>query len=179
MQDRDICLYFGDGVGAAIMVPAEEGYGVIAHDLGADGSGYYALAAPAGGSRTPITMERLANGLQYAKMDGKAIWNFATQIFSHTILKSLQKAGLTVADLNFIISHQANINIIKSGMDSLGLEMTKTYTNIDVYGNTGGASVLIALSEALEKQLIKHKDYVAIVSFGGGLAYGSLIIKWS
>ena len=178
MNDRGICVYFGDGVGAALLTPCEEGYGFLSENLGADGSGYYALAAPAGGSRLPISVDILQKGLHYAKMDGKAIWNFATTIFSDTIKKSLDKINKDVSDLDFVISHQANYNIIKVGMESLGLDMSKTYTNIEHYGNTGGASVFIALTEAVNKGFIKHGDLIALVSFGGGLAYGSLIMRW-
>ena len=177
-KDRSICVYFGDGVGAAVLQPVEEGYGILAHTLGADGSGYNVLAAPAGGSRMPINEEILKQGLNYAKMDGKSIWEFATRVFPESVAQSAKKANIEVSDIDFLISHQANINIIKVGMEKLGLPMTKTYTNIDRYGNTGGASVFIALTEAVDKGLIKRDDNLALVAFGGGLAYGSIIIRW-
>ena len=179
MNDRGICVYFGDGVGAAILSEVPKNYGILAHDLGADGSGYYALAAPAGGSRMPLNKERFEKGLQYAKMDGKAIWNFATHIFKETILKSLKRADLSIDNLDFIISHQANYNIIVEGMKSLNLGMDKTYIDIDKCGNTGGASVYIALAEAYRKGKMKKGDVVALVAFGGGLAYGSIVLRWN
>ena len=178
MEDRSICVYFGDGVGAAIVQNVCDGSGFISYKLGADGSGYYALAAEAGGSRKPIDEEAIKNKLHYAKMNGKAIWAFATQVFKKVIEESLEKVDLSIQDLDFVISHQANFNIIKYGMDDLGLPLEKTYINIDKYGNTGGASVFIALTEAVEKNLIKKNDTIALVAFGGGLAYGAVVLKW-
>lgn len=177
-EDRSICVYFGDGVGAAVLQQVEEGYGIMAHSLGADGSGYDALAAPAGGSKLPLSENTFKKGLHFAKMDGKQIWEFATRIFSESITKTLDKLKLTVNELDYVISHQANINIIKVGMDRLGMPMSKTYTNISKYGNTGGASVFIALCEAVKKGNIKKGDNIALVAFGGGLAYGSVVMKW-
>lgn len=179
MDDRSICVYFGDGVGAVILSEVDAPYGFIAEDLGADGSGYYALEAEAGGSRLPITEQLIREKRHFAKMDGKAIWDFATAIFPESINQTLIRANMTIDHIDFVISHQANINIIKEGMKSLGLDMSKTYTNIDKYGNTGGASVYIALAEAFEKGLIKKGDIIVLVAFGGGLAYGSLLMRWA
>jgi 3-oxoacyl-[acyl-carrier-protein] synthase III len=133
----------------------------------------------AGGTRMPATIETVQHGQHYFTMQPKTVWEFATGAFPRAVRTALSRAGLTVDDVDFLISHQANINIIRFGMDALGIPMTKTYTTLDKYGNTSGASVAITLDEAHRQGLIRRGDLVVLVGFGGGLAWGSAIVRWT
>lgn len=187
-QDRTTCVFFGDGAGAAILRPAAEGYGFLGFDLGADGAGHEAIIIPAGGSRMGMTPDALVpreeaygqtRSLGDARMDGKAVYEFATGVFPRTVNASLERAQLRVPDVDFLISHQANKNIIKEGMGALGLSMDKTYVNLDRYGNCSSASIPIALREALDAGLVKRDDTVVLVGFGAGLSWGSTVMRWA
>ncbi len=187
-QDRSTCVFFGDGAGAAVLRPARDGYGFLSFDLGSDGSGHEAIIIPAGGSRHPLTPEALiAREEAYgqtrapidARMDGKAVYAFATGIFPRTIRASLERANLGVPDVDFVISHQANKNIVREGMTALGLEMNKTYLNLERYGNCSSASIPIALREALDAGLVKADDTLVLVGFGAGLSWGSAVMRWA
>ncbi len=111
-------------------------------------------------------------------MDGRAIFEFAIEVFPETIKEIVKKVGYSVKDIDMIISHQANYNIIKVSMEKLGLTMEKTHVVIEKTGNTIGASALIALDEAVKIGKIKKGDLIAIVAFGGGLSWGSNLIRW-
>lgn len=187
-QDRTTCVFFGDGAGAAVLRPADHGSGFLSFDLGSDGSGADAIVIPAGGSRIPTNSDAIipreeASGqvrsLLDARMDGKAVYEFATRVFPRTILASLARADLEVDDIDFVISHQANKNIIREGMNALGLPMEKTYLNLEKYGNCSSASIPIALNEAVEAGKILRGDVVALVGFGAGLSWGSTLMRWA
>ncbi len=187
-KDRTTCVFFADGAGAVVLAPSPHGYGLLGFDLGADGSGSQAIIVPAGGSRTPVTEQALqmreesphqSRAMTHVRMDGKAVLAFATSVFPATIRTCLGKLGLTSQDLNFVIAHQANRNIIREGMNALGLPMDKTYMNLDRYGNCSSASIPIALTEAVERNLIRRDDLVALVGFGVGLSWGSTILRWA
>lgn len=187
-QDRTTCVFFGDGAGAAVLRPAREGYGFLSFDLGADGSGYESIIIPAGGSRRPLTPDMLVprqeaygqtRAMIDARMDGKAVYEFATEIFPRTIRASLRQANLEVADVDFVVSHQANKNIVREGMTALGLGMDKTYLNLERYGNCSSASIPIALREALDAGLVEQDDTVVLVGFGAGLSWGSTVMRWA
>ena len=148
-EDRTTCVLFGDGAGADV------------------------IEIPAGGVRKPIPSPGFENGDQYFHMDGPAVWDFATEAFPQAVRAVLNRTGHSLEDVSMIIPHQANINIIKTGMEKLGLPMTKTFTNLHKYGNTAGASVPIAMREAMDEGLIGEGDLVVTVAFGGGLAWGA------
>ena len=112
-------------------------------------------------------------------MQGKLVWDFATTYCPIAVKNVLEEAGKTPADIDLLISHQANINIIKSCMNTLGIPMEKTYTNLEWYGNTSGASIPIALAEADKKGLLKKGSNVVLVGFGGGLSYGAVYLTWA
>ena len=178
--DRSSCIYFGDGAGAMVLGRASPGEtGIISSYVQTDGSGYETITALAGGTRMPATLETVEHGLHYFRMDAKVVWTFATGAFPRAVRSALDRAGVGVDDIDFIISHQANINIIRFGMDALGIPMSKTYTTLDKYGNTSGASVAITLDEAHRKGLIRRGDLVVLVGFGGGLAWGSAVMRWA
>jgi len=177
-EDRATCVLFGDGAGAAILSKVETGKGIISSWLMSDGSGSSVIEIPAGGVRMPFDSEEFKEGAQYFHMDGRAVWDFAIEAFPQAVNESLKRAGKSIEDVDLIIPHQANINIIKTGMEKLGLGMNKTFTNLHKYGNTAGASVPIAMKEAMEKGRITQGDLVVTVAFGGGLAWGANVIQF-
>lgn len=177
-KDRATCVLFGDGAGAAVLSEVKEGKGIISSWLMSDGSGSSVIEIPAGGVRTPYNSDSFVEGAQYFHMDGRAVWDFAIEAFPQAVNESLKRAGKSIEDVDLVIPHQANINIIKTGMEKLGLEMEKTYTNLHKYGNTAGASVPIAMKEAMEKGLINDGDLVVTAAFGGGLAWGANVIQF-
>ena len=177
-KDRATCVLFGDGAGAAVLSEVKEGKGFISSWLMSDGSGSSVIEIPAGGVRKPFDSDEFVEGEQYFHMDGRAVWNFAIDAFPQAVNESLRRAGKSIEDVDLVIPHQANINIIKTGMEKLGLGMEKTYTNLHKYGNTAGASVPIAMKEAMEKGLINDGDLVVTAAFGGGLAWGANVIQF-
>tara|TARA_Y100001970_G_scaffold292678_1_gene435153 strand:- start:90276 stop:91310 length:1035 start_codon:yes stop_codon:yes gene_type:complete len=177
-KDRSTCVLFGDGAGAVVLGEVDDGKGVLASWLMSDGSGSNVIEIPAGGVRVPIPSDGFEQGMQYFHMDGRAVWDFAIEAFPQAVHGVLGKIGKTIDDVDFVIPHQANINIIKVGMEKLGLPMEKTYTNLHKYGNTAGASVPIAMQEAIDQGLIKEGDLVVTAAFGGGLAWGANAIQF-
>lgn len=174
-DDRLTAVILGDGA-SAVLLQASDKPGIIDTELHTDPSGYYGAYIPAGGTVEPITEQSLKERRQYFKMDGRAIFKFATTVFPDTVRSIVAKNNMTLDDIDFVIPHQANINIIKESMSKLGLPMEKTYSNVDKYGNTGGASVGVALGEAIERGVIKKGDKVVLVSFGAGLCWGAVLL---
>ena len=172
-EDRATCVLFGDGAGAAVISEVESGRGILGSWLMSDGSGSSVIEIPAGGVRTPIPSEGFVDGMQYFHMDGRAVWNFAIEAFPEAVRMVLEKVGRTLDEVDLIIPHQANINIIEAGMENLGLPMSKTFTNLHKYGNTAGASVPLALREAIEEGIVGPGSLVVTAAFGGGLAWGA------
>ena len=177
-EDRSTCVLFGDGAGAVVLSEVPEGKGIIGSWIMSDGSGSSVIEVPAGGVRVPIPSEGFSEGMQYFHMDGRAVWDFAIEAFPQAVLSVLERNGKTIDEVDLIIPHQANINIIEKGMEKLGLSMDKTFTNLHKYGNTAGASVPIAMHEALENEMIGEGDLVVTVAFGGGLAWGANLIQF-
>ncbi len=178
-KDRNTCVLFGDGAGAAVYGRVPEGCGMLGFDLGADGAGGDHLDIPGGGSLNPASHETVDEHLHTLHMDGKEVFRFSVKAMGETVLKSLQRANLTVDDINLLVPHQANIRILKSGSKRLALSMDKIYANLDKYGNTSAASIPIALAEAVEKGRIKKGDIIALSGFGAGLTWASCILKWT
>ncbi len=179
VEDRTTYVFFGDGAGAAVLGEVERGYGLLGSYLRTDGSGAMDLCIPAGGIAMPPSEETLRNGMHSVKMNGRKIWDFTIEAFPDAVRSVLKKNGYSLKDVDMIIPHQANYNIIKEGMKRLGLPMEKTYTNMHKYGNTVGASIPIALHEAVEQGKIKKGDLVVLAGFGGGLTWGANLIRWS
>ncbi|WP_432409658.1 beta-ketoacyl-ACP synthase III [Wukongibacter sp. M2B1] len=177
-NDRNTCVLFGDGAGAVVLGPTEEGSGILSTHLGADGEGGKFLTLPAGGSRMPATVQTVEDNLHYIKMDGSEVFKFAVRIMGNAAKKALKLCDLGVEDIDYLVPHQANIRIISSAAKRLKLPMEKVYVNLDVYGNMSSASIPVALDEALEKGKFKKGDNVVLVGFGGGLTWGSCVIKW-
>lgn len=175
-KDRTTCVFFGDGAGATVLQKTEEG-GVIGSWLRADGGGAGVIEIPAGGTRNPISHEMIDEAKQYFYMDGRAVWDFAVEAFPQAVRGVLDRYGYALDDVDMIIPHQANINIIKVGMEKLGLPMERAHTNLHKYGNMAGASIPVALHEAIQVGKISKGDLVVTVGFGGGLTWGANLIQ--
>ncbi len=178
-EDRNTCVLFGDGAGAVVIERTEEGYGILSSYLGADGGNGEALIQPAGGSRIPASLNSVENKLHYVKMDGSEVFKFAVRVMAKAAMEAINRGGLNIEDVDFLIPHQANIRIIEAASKRLNIPMEKIYVNLDKYGNMSAASVPVALDEAVKKGLIKKDDMVVLVAFGGGLTWGSTLLKWS
>jgi 3-oxoacyl-[acyl-carrier-protein] synthase-3 len=177
-SDRATCVLFGDGAGAVVLSPAPEGYGFLSFDLGSDGSGASLLYVDAGGSRTPATAETVAQCRHSIRMNGREVFKFAVRAIADSTKKALIAAGLTVADINCFVAHQANARIFDAAADRLGIEPARVYNNVSRYGNTSAASIPLALDEARAEGKIRRGDIVALVGFGAGLSWASAIVRW-
>jgi len=177
-EDRGTCVLFGDGAGAAVLSEVDEGRGVLGSWMMSDGSGSGVIEIPAGGVRTPIPSSDFSEGDQYFQMDGRAVWRFAIEAFPQAVRGVLDRIGRDLSEVDLIIPHQANLRIVEAGMENLGLPMEKTFTNLERYGNTAGASVPIALREAVERGVLSRGDLVVTAAFGGGLAWGANAFVW-
>lgn len=175
--DRNTCILFGDGAGAAVLQGGEEP-GLLALEIGADGRGGELLVQPAGGSRTPASAETVAARQHFIKMAGREVFKFAVKIMEESSLRVLEQAGLGPDDVDVLVPHQANLRIIDSACKRLGINQGKVLVNLDRYGNMSAASIPVALSEASALGKIKPGDNVLLVGFGGGLTWGAAAIQW-
>ncbi|HIX83300.1 MAG TPA: ketoacyl-ACP synthase III [Candidatus Megamonas gallistercoris] len=178
-KDRNTCIIFADGAGAAVYGVVDDGYGMLSFDLGADGSGAETIEIPGGGSRHPADQETIDNHMHCLHMNGKETFRFAVKAMGSTVIKSLERAGLSKEDIDYFIPHQANIRIIQSAAKRLHLPMEKVFVNIEKYGNTSAASIPIALAEAEREGKLKKGEIIALSGFGAGLTWASCIMKWA
>lgn len=177
-KDRNTCVLFGDGAGAAILEAVDKGYGILSNYLGSDGANGDYLTLPAGGSRLPASEETLLNDLHYIHMDGREVFKFAVRIMERSALEAIKGAGYKLEDVDYMVPHQANIRIIEAAAKRIELPMDKVYVNLNNYGNMSAASIPVALDEAVKKGHIRPGDNIILVAFGGGLTWASSIIKW-
>jgi 3-oxoacyl-[acyl-carrier-protein] synthase III len=177
-QDRNTCVLFGDGAGAAVLKPVAEGSGFLSFYLGADGTGAELLMFPGGGTRHPATEETLKEGLHSIHMAGSEVFKFAVRIMGEASLVALEKAGLTAEDVDLLIPHQANTRIIEASVRRLKLAEDKVYVNLDRYGNTSAASVAVALYECKMQGRVNPGDIILMVGFGAGLTWGATVLRW-
>ena len=177
-QDRNTCVLFGDGAGAAILAIGDDDHHIIATDLGSDGNHTSLIELPAGGSRLPITPDVLDQRLQYMHVKGNEVFKLGVRGMIETCQKTLALAGLTSRDVDLVVPHQANLRIIDAVIKRLEIDPTRVAINIQNYGNTSSASVPIALNEALEEGRLKSGDLLLTVVFGGGLTWGSMLVRW-
>lgn len=177
--DRNTCVLFGDGAGAAVVEATDEAdNGILGWDLGSDGSDPSILWQPAGGSRTPASHETVDAHDHSIRMRGREVYVFATRIMGHTCERTLAKAGYTADDVALLVPHQANERITQSARERFGVPMERIVSNVDRYGNTSAASIPIALQEALDDGRVKKDDLVLVVGFGAGLTWGSCLLRW-
>lgn len=177
-QDRNTCVLFGDGAGAAVLRPTEKSRGILSFHLGADGAGADLLKMPAGGAAMPATAETVANESHYLCMSGNEVFKFAVRVMEDAALKSLAKAGISKDEVNFVVPHQANMRIVDAAMRRLNLPMDKAYVNLDRLGNMSSASIPVALDELYRTNRLNKGDILVLVGFGAGLTWGSAVIEW-
>ncbi len=176
--DRNTCVLFGDGSGAVVLEASEHPTGLLASDLGSDGSDYDALIFPGCAGVHPASHEVVAQRLQYLRMDGQRVFKFATKVMADSVRKVVTNAGLSVDDIDLIIPHQANERIIELARRRLQVPPEKMVVNIDRYGNTSAASIPLALVEAIEEGRLKPGDHVVFVGFGAGLTWAAATYHW-
>jgi 3-oxoacyl-[acyl-carrier-protein] synthase-3 len=176
-QDRNTCVLFGDGAGAAVLAAVNSG-GILSTYLGSDGSLGDLLMLPGGGSRNPTSRQTVDGRLHYVKMRGNELFKLAVKIMADAAQEALKLAGLECKDVDWVIPHQANTRILMSMARKLNLPEEKIYLNIDRCGNMSSASTATALCEAVKTNCIKKDDIVLLDAFGGGLVWGACVIKW-
>jgi len=176
-EDRNTCVLFGDGAGAAVLKPVSSG-GILSTYLGANGSLGHLLSLPAGGSRSPASHQTIDKRLHYIKMSGNELFKVAVNVMADAAVKVVKDAGLAVEDVSYFIPHQANLRIISAVAKKIGLPENKIYLNIARYGNMSSASTATALCEAVKEGKIKKGDVVVLDAFGAGLVCGACAIKW-
>lgn len=179
-QDRTTCVLFGDGAGAVVLRPAGEGErGIVSSVLGADGSLSELLLVPAGGSRQPATADTVAQRLHYLRMSGREVFKHAVTHMTRAAQAAMKAAGVSPADIRWVIPHQANLRIIAAIGDRLGMPEDRFIINVQTYGNTSAASVGIALDEAARDGRLKRGDLVMFMVFGGGFTWGATVVEWN
>lgn len=176
-EDRNTCVLFGDGAGAVVLRQVQEG-GLLAFELGAEGAGGIHLRLPAGGSQLPATHETVDKKEHYVHMNGRDVFKFAVRAMGDSTLRVLEKAGLTIEDIDLLIPHQANTRIIDSAVKRLKIAPEKVVINLDRYGNMSNASIPVALAEEVQAGRLRNGDKVVLVGFGAGLTFGSCVLEW-
>ena len=178
-RDRTTCILFGDGAGAVVLSPAADDEPAIidfAHEI--DGSGGPALCMPAGGSRMPASHDTVDRRLHYVKQDGQTVFKFAVRKTDEISRRLLGRNGLQPSDLDLFVSHQANRRIISAAAERLGLPDSKVIINLERYGNTTGATIPLALADAVAAKRLKRGDLVLLASVGAGFTVGAVLMKW-
>lgn len=178
-SDRNTCILFGDGAGAFVLQASRQPGGILSAVLRADGSGADLLSVPAGGSRHPATTETVKAGMHYIHMDGREVFRFATRVMGSATQEALAAAGIDLAEVRWIVPHQANARIIEAAARFLKLPLDRFIINLDRYGNTSTASIPLAVCEAVEDGRIQPGDRLVLVGFGAGLTWGALVAEWS
>ena len=177
-KDRNTCVLFGDGAGAAILRHRAHGHGVITTRMGSNGALADLLQVPGGGSACPITSENADQRLNTIRMEGRETFKHAVTNMVESARQVLDDAGLDAEDLACLIPHQANLRIISAVAERLDVPLDRIMVNLDRFGNTSAAAVAIALDEANRTGRMKVGDYVLLVVFGGGMTWASSVIQW-
>jgi 3-oxoacyl-[acyl-carrier-protein] synthase III len=177
-DDRDVAVLFGDGAGAAVLV-ADDGGALGPFDLGADGTDPTILWCEAGGTRLPVTPDLVAAGRHHLTMRGREVYRFAVATMAASAQAVLDAAGMTVADVDLAIGHQANARILEAVMNRLGVPTEKTHLTVDRHANTSAASIPLALADARDAGRLRPGDQILLTAFGAGLAWGSTLVTWT
>ncbi|MFT5495729.1 MAG: 3-oxoacyl-[acyl-carrier-protein] synthase-3 [Kiritimatiellia bacterium] len=179
-QDRNTCILFGDAAGAAVLTRSEEpNTGILVEQLSSDGSLGDLLKVPAGGSRLPLSEQVLADRMHCLKMQGREVFKHAVTNMTQAALNICEAAGLHPDQVALYIPHQANVRILGAIRERLKQPEEKFYINVNKYGNTSAASVIVALDEAVKTGRIKTGDHVMLAAFGAGFTWGACILKWT
>src|SRR5271154_6062139 len=176
--DRNTCVLFGDGAGAAVLQNRPDSHGLLTAVMGADGDKADLLFMPGGGSRCPATKESVDARLHYLRMEGKETFKNAVQAMQSAATEVLRRCEIDISEIKCIIPHQANRRIIDVVGERLGAKPEQLFINLDKYGNTSAASVAIALDEAVNSGRISRGDLILLVVFGAGLTWGAAVIEW-
>jgi len=177
-DDRKTCVLFGDGAGAVVLEASTQPGGVQSFVLGSDGSGGKSLIVRGGGVAYPMSHEMIDDKAMYIEMDGRKVVRFAMRVMGEATLQAVEKAGLTLNDIDVLIPHQANLRLIERTAHHLGLPMEKVVVNLDRYANTSAAAIPIALAEALEEGRIRDGMNVCMVGYGGGFTWAAAVVRW-
>jgi len=176
--DRGTCILLADAAGAAVLRASEGESGIIDTDLYSDGRYWELLYQPGGGARHPATHETVDKRMHYAKMKGNEVFKVAVRMFGEAAERILTRNGFTAEDLDLFIPHQANLRIIEAAVKRLKVPMEKVVINVDRYGNTGAASVYVAMEEAWSAKRLNTGDLVLLAAFGGGFTWGAALVRW-
>jgi 3-oxoacyl-[acyl-carrier-protein] synthase-3 len=176
--DRSTCVIFGDGAGAAVIQPVEDGRGLLAVRIQSDGDYVDYLYTPGGGTRYPASIETVTNRLHYIKMRGNELFKVAVRSMEEISRRVLDDLRMSPSDIDLFIPHQANQRITEAVAERLGLPLEKVYSNIHRVGNTSSASIPIALDECVRAGRVKPGDLVMMASFGAGVTFGAAILRW-
>jgi 3-oxoacyl-[acyl-carrier-protein] synthase-3 len=177
-KDRNTCVLFGDGAGAAILQNRQGAHGLLTAVMGADGGKADLLFMPGGGSRCPATVDSINSRLHFLRMEGKETFKNAVQAMQTAAEEALRRCEITISQIKCIIPHQANRRIIDAVGDRLGAKPEQLFVNVNKYGNTSAASVGIALDEAVSSGYVQRGDLILLVVFGAGLTWGAAVIEW-
>lgn len=177
-QDRNTCVLFGDGAGAAVLEAQQGESGVLSTHLHTDGSFFDLLYQPGFGSRHPASIEGINARLPFLKMQGNEVFKIAVRSLHEVAVEALEANGITAADIDLFIPHQANRRILEATAKRLGMTEEQVFVNVGKYGNTSGASIPIALDEANRSGRIKEGDLILFDAFGGGFTWGSALVRW-
>jgi 3-oxoacyl-[acyl-carrier-protein] synthase-3 len=178
--DRAVCIIFGDGAGAVLLEPAEDGdAGVIDHVAQIEGAGGQFLYMPGGGSLNPATHETVDQKMHYIHQDGKNVFKYAVKKMAEMTERILARNNMTGKDVDCFIAHQANLRIITATAERLGMPMEKVIVNIDRYGNTTAGTIPIAMQTALEEGKLKKGDMVLLAAVGAGFTSGATLLRWA
>ncbi|MGB0582518.1 MAG: beta-ketoacyl-ACP synthase III [Limisphaerales bacterium] len=177
-EDRNTCVLFGDGAGAVILQNRPSAHGLLTAKMGADGRKAELLSMPGGGSLNPATSESVKGRLHYLRMDGREIFKNAVTAMCNAAAEVMDRCDVSIADIKLVIPHQANKRILDAVGKRLGIAADKVFMNLDRYGNTSAASVVIALDEAVEQGRLERGDLVLMLVFGAGLTWGAAILEW-
>jgi 3-oxoacyl-[acyl-carrier-protein] synthase III len=176
-EDRATCIIFGDGCGAALLEPNDEGYGIIDSILKTDGSGREFLHQKAGGSLKPASHETVDNKEHFAYQEGKTVFKFAVTNMADVAADVMERNNLTAADIDWLVPHQANKRIIDATISRTGVPPERVMVNIERYGNTTNGTIPLCLWEWESK--LKKGDNLVLAAFGGGFTWGSIYLKWA
>jgi 3-oxoacyl-[acyl-carrier-protein] synthase III len=177
-KDRNTCVLFGDGAGAAILQHRPDAHGLLTACMGADGDKAMLLCMPGGGSRIPATTDSVEAGLHHLQMDGKETFKNAVNAMLGAAKEALSRCEIDISQIKLVIPHQANRRIIDALGERLGVKPDQVFVNVDKYGNTSAASVAIALDEAVTQGRIQRGDLALLVVFGAGLTWAAAVIEW-
>jgi 3-oxoacyl-[acyl-carrier-protein] synthase-3 len=176
--DRSTCILFGDAAGALVVGPCSDGRGLLSTHLSSDGEAAEMLAIRGGGSRYPASQAVLDAKMHKIAMNGRDVYKFAVRVLPDALMRAFDANGVTPADIDHVVCHQANIRIVESVLDRVGIPIERCWINLDRYGNTSSASLPLSLDEASRSGLLKSGDLIAMMAIGAGMAWGSALLRW-